>query len=138
MFRISGYFLPGSKLGRFRTQAWTRFPSKLVYQIDSGSVIFRCENRSSLTCVSCLGSPPDLSIQKRSPIRVGVETLTTNFEPSEVDRKPITAWLPLVTSLGLPPAILKLARFAWPSLAYTSTMVRPSAAQIGALPPPAR
>ena len=36
---MSGYFFVASKAGGFRIQPWIFLPSKLVYQISSGSFI---------------------------------------------------------------------------------------------------
>src|SRR5438128_10682946 len=102
MFRISGYFLCGSKPGGFCTQVWMRLPSKLLYQISSGSVRFSFENSSSLMLVNCLGDEPDVarSRTKRSLTRVGVEITYTSFEASGVARKVVTPWFPEVKSVA--------------------------------------
>src|SRR5438874_5171512 len=98
MFRISGYFLCGSKPGGFCTQVWMRLLSKLSYQISSGSVRFSFENSSSLMLVNCLGDALDVvrSSANRSFTRVGVEITYTSFVPSGVARKVITPWFPEV------------------------------------------
>src|SRR3954447_9797690 len=72
--RISGYFFDGSKDAGFRIQPWIFFPSKLVYQISSGSGSDSCDWRSSLKVVSFLVAadwPDDRT--SRSPTIVGVE-----------------------------------------------------------------
>src|SRR5215831_13584766 len=101
MFRISGYFLCGSKPGGFCTQVWMCLPSKLLYQISSGSVRFSFENSSALMSVNCLGDVPDIerSRTKRSFTRVGVDSTYTSLEPSGVTRKLITPWFPEVKSV---------------------------------------
>src|SRR5207247_8725583 len=57
-----------SKSGGFCNQAWMCLPSKVSYQISSGSVRFSLENSSSFMCVSCLDDAADVvrSRTKRS------------------------------------------------------------------------
>jgi hypothetical protein len=55
---MSGYFFDASKPGGFRIQPWIFLPSKLEYQISSGSFMVRPLNSSSLKVVSFLGVPP--------------------------------------------------------------------------------
>src|SRR5574341_414183 len=138
MLRMSGYFFDGSKSGGFCTQVSIRRPSKLVYQISSGSVRFSFEKRSSLMCVSCFGVAPGFSSQNKSPIRVGVEIRSTIFDPSSVAQKLCTAWLPVVRSVSFPLVASKAPRFALPSLPYKAMMVLPFADQTGGKPPPPR
>src|SRR4051794_1744888 len=138
MFSINGYFLLGSKSGGFCTHVCTFLPSKLVYQISSGSVRFNLANNSSLMCVNCRGVPELASSQNRSPMRVGVEINKANFEASGTARTETTAWLPDVRSVSRPVVASNAPTFAFPSLAYVAKILFPSADQIGGFPPPPR
>ena len=101
MSRINGYFFAEEKSGGFWIHAWIFFPSKLVYQISSGSVRFKLENSFSLTFVSRRCSAP-FSTRNKSPTLVGVDILTTTREPSCDAVKCSTACLPCVTSVAWP------------------------------------
>src|SRR3954468_9176650 len=106
MFRMSGYFLLGSKSGGFCTQVSIFLPSKLVYQISSGSLSFSCDINLSFTCVSCFVLPL-ASATKMSVIVVGVDITNANVEPSCDAVKEKMSCLPLVMGDGLPVAASK-------------------------------
>ena len=80
--RIIGYFFDASKPGGLRIQPWIFLPSKLVYQISSGSFIVSWLNRSSLNVVSFLDAAlPELSIACRSPTTVALDRTNASFWP---------------------------------------------------------
>src|ERR1039458_10683727 len=84
MFRINGSVFAGSKSGGVCTHAWIFLPSKLEYQISSGSVRFNSENRAPLMLVICRCLPSAFSTNSSS-IMVGVDTfITTTLPSSEV------------------------------------------------------
>ena len=73
---MSGYVRPAVKSGGFWIQPWIFWPSKLVYQNSSGSVIVSCAVSASLNPVSFFESPVDAVTTSRSPITVAVERTT--------------------------------------------------------------
>src|ERR1700740_1561224 len=86
-------------------------------------------------CVNCFGVPDVPSSQYRSPTRVGVEITKANFVAPGTARTLTTAWLPEVTSVSRPVVESNAPTFAFPSLANVTKIRRPSADQIGGLPP---
>src|SRR5437868_15167042 len=136
MSRISGYFFDGSKSGGFCTHVWIFLPSKLVYQISSGSVSLICENSFSLKFVSCLGADPLASATYKSPILVGVEISSANFDPSFEALKETTSCFPSVTEEILPDCVSKRFKLPVPCFPTRSTIALPD--QSGLDPPPPR
>ena len=68
-----------------------RRPSKLLYQIVSGSVRLSLVNNSAFTWVTGSILPEALFTRNTSPMFVGVESSTAIFEPSGVALYEITA-----------------------------------------------
>src|SRR6476646_7916926 len=139
MFRTSGYFFAASKSGGFWIHAWIFLPSKLVYQISSGSVRLSWENSLSLIWVIWRGGAvePWFSTNK-SPMFVGVEISTTKVLASFVARNRSTACFPLVSSVIFPEATSTAIRLALPLLAVVTIRLLPYVVQITRLGPPAR
>src|SRR5258706_11208721 len=83
MLRMSGYFLFASKSGGFWIHAWIFLPSKLVYQISSGSVRFSLENNRSEEHTSELQSLTNivcrLLLEKKKKQRIHDNTLLISY-----------------------------------------------------------
>ena len=74
--------LRASKSGGFRIQPWIFLPSKLVYQISSGSLCWISLNSSSLTCVIARAGRCAPSTMEMSPMFVCVESVAAIVVPS--------------------------------------------------------
>ena len=83
--RISGYFFDGSKSGGLRIQPWIFLPSKLLYQISSGSLCWMSLKSSSLTCVIWRGfGDARVMTIAMSPMLVCVEIVAAIVDASGV------------------------------------------------------
>jgi hypothetical protein len=92
-------------------------PSKLLYQISSGSLCWMSLNNSWFTFVICRGFA---SIMKRSPMLVWVEIVAAIVDPSGVAVNAPTACGPFVNASTLPVAMVSRFRFALPCSAETT------------------
>jgi len=72
MFRINGYFLCACENLAAFEHACMRLPSKLSYQISSGSVRFNLDNSPSFTFVTASGQHRVAGEEKQGSIQCGL------------------------------------------------------------------
>src|SRR5215211_4686059 len=117
-----------------------RLPSKLGYQISSGSDRLRRSNNASLKCVTAVGDPFGAVVVTTftSPRTSGVEMIAASVDPSRAAVNDITSCGPsVIDSTAAVSALIRLM-FALPRSDATTSSDRSSGVQKMAFDPDPR
>src|SRR5688500_2552281 len=130
---MNGYFRDGSNDGGLTIQPWILRPSKLGYQISSGSGSESWPNNSSLNVVSFfVPAPAAVSTTCRSPTTVGDDRTSASFCPVASAVYDMTSCAPRVTTSTRPFVASSRSRFVSPCCPAVTRRERPSRLQTGA------